>query len=342
MSNKKRKTSAEASEVVFEYTGIEEKSDIPRDVTIVRFHSSVIEVDDYMFRECRQLKEVILNEGLQKIGDSSFSYCSALGHIKLPSTVIEIGEGAFYNCGNLRKLVLNEGLQKIGNRSFHSCYKLEHINLSFTVTELGQSAFCGCHNLMTVILNVNNEALQTIGKYAFASCLSLESITIPPTVTDIRESTFFNCPRLREVELHERIQKISSTAFESCSSLERFTFPTLSARLDTISQAGKYENVENRIDGIRRSVERRSSELFVSEARVGPNWKRTRVILGRIDQFLTYYELKEATTLLELAIWKSKIDQAEVKHVNRDAHRIDIPGPVKDNILQFLNFRVIG
>lgn len=344
MSNKKRKTSSaeETTEVEFEYTGIEEKREIPKDVTIVRFHSSVTvtvtEVGDRMFKERRQLKEVILNEGLQKIGDSSFSDCSELKHINLPSTVTEISGNAFYNCTKLKKVVLNEGLQKIGNRSFHSCYELEHINLPSTVTELGWSAFCGCHSLMTVILN--NKALQTIGKYAFASCLSLESITIPPSVTDISESTFFNCPRLREVDLHEGIQKISSTAFESCSSLERFTFPTLSARLDTIIEAGKYEYAENKIDGIRRSVERRGSEMFVSDKRLvqGQNWKRTRVILGRIDRLIAYYEVKEATTLLELAMWKSKMDQAEVKPINKDVYRIDIPGPVKNTILQYLNY----
>jgi len=69
--SKKRKTS-----VVFEYTGIEEKDDVPRNVTIVRFHSSVTELGDCMFDECRQLKEVVLNEGLWKIGRNAFYGCN--------------------------------------------------------------------------------------------------------------------------------------------------------------------------------------------------------------------------------------------------------------------------
>jgi hypothetical protein len=52
MSNKKRKS----SEVEFEYTGIEERKDVPENVTIVRFHSSVTEVGDRMFKHCKQLK----------------------------------------------------------------------------------------------------------------------------------------------------------------------------------------------------------------------------------------------------------------------------------------------
>ena len=59
MSNKKRKT----SEVVFDYTGTEEREAIPKDVTIVRFHSSVTEVSNDMFAHCKELKEVVFNDG---------------------------------------------------------------------------------------------------------------------------------------------------------------------------------------------------------------------------------------------------------------------------------------
>ncbi len=63
-------------------------------------------------------------------------------------------------------------------------------------------------------------------------------------------------------------------------------------------------------------------------------------MLGQIDRLIAYYELKEATTLLELAMWKAKMDQSEENLINRDEYRIDIPSPVKNTILQYLNFRV--
>ena len=83
--------------------------------------------------------------------------------------------------------------------------------------------------------------------------------------------------------------------------------------------------------------------MFISDVRLvqGRNWDILRSVFGRIDQLLTYYELREATSLLELAMWKTKIDQLDEENfTNCDAHRIDIPGPVKDTILQYLNFRV--
>ena len=50
------------------------------------------------------------------------------------------------------------------------------------------------------------------------------------------------------------------------------------------------------------------------------------------------YEMKERTTLLELALWKARIDQADdADDIKRDAYRIEVPGPVKNIILQFMS-----
>ena len=46
-------------------------------------------------------------------------------------------------------------------------------------------------------------------------------------------------------------------------------------------------------------------------------------------------KLKEATSLFELALWKCKIDQTGAD-VDREACRVEVPGPVKDTIIQYL------
>ena len=378
MSNKKRKT-----EVVYEYMGMDEREDIPRNVTIVRFHSSVTYVGDSMFRGCEQLKKVVFNEGLKKIGRESFYECRSLESVTLPSAVIEIGSYAFGDCKQLKKVVFNEGLLRIGRAAFDNCYRLECINLPSTLVEIDDSSFHCCHSLKGVVLNeglrkigdssfwrcnslehiifpssmieiedsafctcnrletvILNEGLKKIEQYVFACCKSLERITIPSTVTEISQYTFGGCKNLREIGLHEGIERIPQSAFDGLS-LQRLKFPNLSTRLETIIQLGQTE-VEDKIDNISDLVERSGSEMFVSDVRFvhGLHWITTRGILGRIDRLLTYYELKEATTLLELALWKSNINQAEMKHTNRVHYRIDIPGPVKNTILQYLDFRV--
>ena len=62
--------------------------------------------------------EVILNEGIQKIGDFAFSDCTLLQSITLPSSVTEVSNAAFFDCNNLREAILNEGLKKIGHGAF--------------------------------------------------------------------------------------------------------------------------------------------------------------------------------------------------------------------------------
>jgi len=54
--------------------------------------------------------------------------------------------------------------------------------------------------------------------------------------------------------------------------------------------------------------------------------------LGMIVRLIRYYEIKEATTSFELALWKSKISQAEGDFAGRGVCRVEVPGPVKDTI----------
>ena len=55
------------------------------------------------------------------------------------------------------------------------------------------------------------------------------------------------------------------------------------------------------------------------------------------NDLVVYYELREAATLFELALWKAKIDQVgQTSDTSRKAYRVEVPGPIKDSILQFL------
>jgi hypothetical protein len=110
----KRQKSDSSAESVFVYTG--PGCFVPKDVVRVQFDASVVEVSIHAFFNCIKLREVVLNDGLQKIVRGAFCYCTSLRHITLPSTITEVGRYAFHNCQNLREVVLNEGgLQKIND-----------------------------------------------------------------------------------------------------------------------------------------------------------------------------------------------------------------------------------
>ena len=64
------------------------------------------------------------------------------------------------------------------------------------------------------------------------------------------------------------------------------------------------------------------------------NWKSFRESIDKITNLINYYEVKEATSLFELALWKATMEQAN--RPTREACRIEVPGPVKETILQYL------
>jgi len=374
--------------VMFECTGGDPRLNLDETISIthVQFHPSVTVVNDRSFVCCR-LREVVLNEGLQKIGYKAFQNCELLQSINLPSTVIEIGEGAFDGCYNLRKVVLNDGLKTIEKAAFRST-SLQEIVLPSTVAEIRASAFVDCRSMSKVVLN---EGLTVIGGKAFQHCTSLESVIIPSTVTNIQNGAFNKCRNLSKLTLNEglKLKQIGVKAFENCQSLEvvslpstlkeirqnafglcsnmrvvtlheglkgtiieknvfqnspleSFKFDYTSARLNDIIQSGHWVGIERKIDNMRH-VELSGSELLISVADIDMSstwWVTVKERLDPVINLITYYETKAATSLFELALWKAKIKISQVEDTStqggRDACRIEVPGPVKDVILQYL------
>ena len=235
--------------------------------------------------------------------------------------------------------MLNEGLEKIWGHVFEKCTSLQNITIPSTAEEIGSTAFFGCTNLRIVVLK---EGIQRIKSYAFVGCSLLERITIPSTVIEIDKLAFNYCTGLREVILHNEGVQIDDKAFADCA-LRRFKFPSLSTRLDNIVQAGQ-RDIEPKMDDI-TAVEWRSGELSIPAFRQQreDRWGIVETVvevdkekLDKIVRLIRYYEIKEATTLFELALWKSKIDQAEGDSADRGECRVEVPGPVKDTILQYL------
>jgi len=105
----------------------------------------------------------------------------------------------------------------------------------------------------------------------------------------------------------------------------------MEAKLDDIT-ALEWRGGELSIPAMRREIE--NTTWGRMETLVEVNKEK----LDKIIRLLDYYEIKEATTMFELALWKAKIDQ--VGDINRDIdmYRVEVPGPVKDRILQYIGY----
>ena len=79
--------------------------------------------------------------------------------------------------------------------------------------------------------------------------------------------------------------------------------------------------IENELNNM-RGIARNGGDILISIEAMGggENWERCRESLDRICRLITYYELKEATTIIELALWKAEIE--EEGHQGREECRV--------------------
>lgn len=81
-------------------------------------------VKDGVFQYCGRGKEVVIPEGVTKIGKEAFASWELLERVTVPEGVTQIGEEAFYNCRNLRRIDLPASVKKIAGSAFWECPEL--------------------------------------------------------------------------------------------------------------------------------------------------------------------------------------------------------------------------
>ncbi len=210
---------------------------------------------DYTF--ARNVKEVVIGEGITGIGTWVFKQCS-MEKLTLPSTVTSIRDGAFYNCSKLKKLTLPAGLRSIGFEAFLLCETIQSVSLPSGLKSIGPEAFRLCSGLQAVSIPAS---VTSIGYGAFSFCGKLASIQvdsantayksvngvlfdksgaclyqypagkegaayeIPAGVTTILNSAFYGNPFLASVTVPEGVRTIYAEAFRKCTSLNEVSLP---------------------------------------------------------------------------------------------------------------------
>ena len=85
-------------------------------------------------------------------------------------------------------------------------------------------------------------------------------------------------------------------------------------------------------------IERGNDELFVTAQTMGGgrNWGNIREILSKMERLISKYEIQEAMSIYELALWKAYLDEAGNSVTDWNMYCAQVPGPAKDTIIQFL------
>ena len=198
-----------------------------RDLKEVVIEEGVTEIGVDAFSVCTSLETVTLPESLQKIGEKAFSYCTSLKTINIPASVNVIGPKAFFFCKSLTSIDIPEGVTEISYATFGYAENLTAVNIPASVTRIGDFAFQNCgFTSMDVPATV-----KELGEGAFSTCRSLENVTVPAET--VSKKAFYFCDALKSVTLTNDVKTIGEEAFRQCTSLESIEIPSSVTELGT-------------------------------------------------------------------------------------------------------------
>ena len=202
------------------------------------------------FDECKNLKTLIIEEGIKYIEADTFEDCKNLESVTLPESIISISDNAFCNCSNLSNIVLPENLEHIASGAFANCKSLKKINIPATVTFLGNSSedddyfrnpFEGCSAITSISVEPNNSefysskgtdnynAILTKSNYLLVGCSNTK---IPSNVVAISRHAFNGCSGLTSIEIPDSVTSIGLNAFYGCSGLTSIKIPDSVTSID--------------------------------------------------------------------------------------------------------------
>lgn len=121
------------------YTG---KIKIPSEVKWNGKKKKVVEIGDYAFDCCYELKSVSIPSSVYYIGRFAFDNCYLLEEINIPNGVEAIKVSAFQYCCNLESIIIPSSVNSIGISAFSECKALKDIYCqAVNVPETHSSAF---------------------------------------------------------------------------------------------------------------------------------------------------------------------------------------------------------
>eukprot|EP00984_Skeletonema_dohrnii_P037023 scaffold38627_cov161-Skeletonema_dohrnii-CCMP3373.AAC.1 len=206
--------------------------------------------------------------------------CRSIRGIQMPGVKI-VGVGAFTNCKRLKDIQFGKKLEIIEFSAFYGCISLKCVIIPAART-IEVCAFNHCTALTHVQLP---EELETVGAYAFWAC-NLKRIATPMIYDDkISDSVFDSCRELSTVDL------VGSDIHKTISHLHMDCW-----RYDMYQDIHRINMVLPHTSGKTKAIRQ---------------WMDS--VTNRLVYYRgAHYQLsREAMTILELALWKAKLDDSE-------------------------------
>ena len=172
--------------------------------------SSVKVVERGAFGHCYNLKKLVLNEGLEEIGDTAFK---PLDHestvdFTIPSTVKKIGEQGLPRSS--QTLTIPSGIEELGNTCLIN-NAFEEINLPGTLKKMGADVFA----YSTAKAIVMSDEITSLPTEAFAYVQEVERIHISNSLKTLPERAFYDVNSDRPSDNNPVIEITGGEAIET-------------------------------------------------------------------------------------------------------------------------------
>jgi len=231
---------------------------------------------EFVFDGCDSLKEVIVEEGVTKLGVGMFRNCMSLTTVSLPQTLLSIPDSAFDGCISLKNIALPPNIKYIGDDAFCNCQSLTELYIPKSVSNIGFSAFRGCAFQKIIIPS----SIFGISEYMFYDAYDLKEVELPNTITCIMSHAFYGCEHLHII-IPPSVSYVAPDAFNQCN---EYSYENLRIEVPK----GKKEKLEQLCEHLKGKI----LEYDVTEDMTIPT-----DLQNRKKQFIDFHIFKEKENL---------------------------------------------
>ena len=217
-------------------------------ITGVEIPDSVTLISDYAFQYCKSLTKIETPGTVKKIGNwwgnvngQIFNGCSNLKEVILEEGIEEISGRAFDSCSIVKEWKLPKSLKRIGPCAFRNI-SVEEFNIPENVESIA-ATFISSSNLSRINVDSNNKYFTSVDGILFDKDSTRlikypenrdgNSYEVPNTVKTIDANAFISCKNLQTIVIADSVEKIGDSAFDG-------------SKLKTINLGGGITNISNK------------------------------------------------------------------------------------------------
>ncbi len=193
---------------------------------------------------CDHIKTVNISDGIERIGEFAFQYCTNLHNVYIPNSVKEIAVSAFFDLDFEKMLIYCEENTAAESFAVKNSIPAEVTrydtsgeigdNITWTIKD-GVLELSGkgkmedyCYfNIRTDLVKkiVVNDGITSVGNDAFSYFLNVTEIKLADSIEEIGYNAFCMCQSLEKITLPKSLDSIGEYSFSECYSLKEVDFP---------------------------------------------------------------------------------------------------------------------